>query len=156
VGRPALGKVGTEAAGEGVLGFDGCFVFIDNDGFLVVMEGVGCTAGDADAKVGLLVLGFVIVPIEPFPVDAVGLLPIESFAVDVGEVIDGEGTVPFENRVVGALVDGDFPFGMIGALGMLEVRIVGVLRDGGWAIPRLDPFVFDNLVADDRECTPKL
>jgi hypothetical protein len=38
---------------------------------------------------------------------------------------------------------------MGGALGTLEVGVVGVLRDGDWVIPRVDPFVFDILVVDD-------
>ena len=129
MGRPMLGKVGTDAAGDGVICFDGFRVFIDDDGDFVVVEGVGFAAGDADTKVGILALGLVILPIEPFAVDIVGILPIESFPT--------------------AVVGGDFPFGMRGALGTLEVGVVGVLRDGDWVIPRLDPFVFDNLVVDD-------
>lgn len=107
MGRPMLGEVGTDAAGDGVICFDGFRVFIDDDGAFVVVEGVGFTAGDADTKGGILALGLVILPIEPFPVDIVGILPIESFPT--------------------AVVGGDFPFGMRGALGTLEVGVVGVL-----------------------------
>ena len=139
---PALGKVGTDAAGEGVICFDGLGVVIDEEGFFVVMEGVGCTAGDADAKVGVLLLGFVIVPIDPFTVDVVGVAPIEPFTMDVvgvvpidpcpldvvgvaalgsvGEFIDEDGTIPFEGRATGGIV--------------ASVLVWG-LKEGAWAIP---------------------
>jgi hypothetical protein len=112
-------------------------VFIDDDGDSVVMDGVDCTGGDADSKVGISVLGFVIVPIEPFPLDIVGVLHIDLFPVDVvggvalegGEAIKEGGTIPFEDCIGEPLDNGDFPLGIPGE------GIIGALKGGDLAIP---------------------
>ena len=113
---PALGKVGTDAAGEGVIWFDGFGVVIDEEGFFVVMEDVGCMAGDTDAKVGVLVLRFFIVPIKPCPLDVVGVAALGS----VGDAIDEDGTIPFEGRATE---------------GILASGVIRGLNEGDCAIP---------------------
>lgn len=110
VGKSALGTVGTEAAGDGVICLDGCGIFIGDDGFLVVMEGVDCTAGDVDAKVGVLVMRFFIFPIVPCPVGVVGLLAPGK----------GGRPIPFEGRA---------------AEGMIASGVTRGLNEGDWAIP---------------------
>lgn len=87
MGKPALGKVGIDAAGEGVICVVGFGVLIDDGGFLVVMEGVDCMAGAADDKVGVLVMRFFIFPI--------------------GVATEGDRPIPFEGRAtVGMIASG--------------------------------------------------